>query len=638
MYELIKLSNLEKQIYICLLEIIFTRIIGRYLKKVEFQQRPLNFFENSVITVALQGMAASQIFSFLIMDYCFVTKDGIIALDVLSFIIASRNLYSCVMSPKIANSFLEKIKTEMDAARENLMEEVKKHYKEKTNVAKESLKKLEDRFKGLTNPLANQEQSQASEAEIRETKAKIAEQYEAIEKLQLDFIGENRRQLDAYENVLKVCRQRIKETKKVRDENRMAELEKNESLYQKRIEQYTKETEESQQKYLNDKGAVIKDKGAKKEYLKFIENSKKNLGKNTLIDQNGRIIRAVTSMDAERVFYLVSKTKSTVRFAFGLVANTESVIRFPGEEDIILYFNEEFRVHPSALEQMDVIPDGRKKDDLKNMLELTQKFNAEVKTKENTGNYLTKKETRDYLKKIGDLLKKEEYRFISDTEIEVFIKETLNNKLTKLADKQKSYFENLKPEVVYRLRQVVEDDDRLDSKSMQVVVKLAEERGVANDPREIANCIEIVKIHMNDRVKELRANAQQNQPMGDTAVTEEDAEKLERVKEAKAKHEKQKKELNDEFNTNIEKLKKALDNGEIDGRSHDTERKKLYKQRDGEKEKMIAEFRKVLEVNRIKQLKQPNKKDLYAGILYNLLETNSEQMRALNNKISEKIA
>ncbi|PAV83691.1 hypothetical protein WR25_00715 [Diploscapter pachys] len=475
----------------------------------------------------------------------------------LQFIPVSHDWYLKEQRYEIIASGIMSPKTEMVAAKEKLMEETKKQHEKKMNAAKESLKKLEAR-------LANQEQNGASEAEIRETKPKIAEQHETIEKLWLDFIGVNRWQLDAYHKDLEQCTRQIENARAV-DNKRVVELENDKAPCQEDIEQYTRETEESQKQFLDNKGAAMKDEGAKEEYLKFVENAQKNLGKNTLIEQNGRIIRAVTSMDAERVFYLVAKTESTVCFS--------------DEEDIILHFNEKFRVHPSALEQMDKdIP------------------------------------IINYLVQIKNLLnRKDGYRFISDTEINELVKELENDFFTRLTDEQKKYFCHLNPEEAYRLRTVVEDIDhkfniermqdmvtnaetikataenilnkqiavieivKTDVNMKQLVktdvnmkqlseiqttteqvkkiqtgaiptaekqiadmkvateqateiqtevtqamevrpaamlaaVKLAEERHVEDHLREIANCIEIIKIHANAKVKEAETKAKQQKP------------------------------------------------------------------------------------------------------------------------------
>ncbi|PAV80338.1 hypothetical protein WR25_13056 isoform D [Diploscapter pachys] len=217
-----------------------------------------------------------------------------------------------VMSPK----------TEMKAAEESLMEDAKKQYEEKRNAAKESLVKLK-------NSLVAQRQSRAPEAKIRETKLKIAEQHTTIEKIQLDFIGANRRQLDAYKKDLEQCIQQIIDASAV-DNKENVELKSNKTVFEEKIQQYTTIIEQKQQQFLDDKGAAMKNEGAKKKYLKFLESTRKTLGKNTLINQNDQIIRAVISENVKEIFELLAKTKLTISFA--------------GREDITQYFTSSNRV------------------------------------------------------------------------------------------------------------------------------------------------------------------------------------------------------------------------------------------------------------------------------------------------------
>ncbi|PAV71442.1 hypothetical protein WR25_18643 [Diploscapter pachys] len=237
------------------------------------------------------------------------------------------------------------------------------------------------------------------------------------------------------------------------------------------------DNEENQQQHLDAKGAAIEHEGAKAKYWEFVENAQNSCGENTIIDQNGRIIRAVTSMVAERVFEVVANTESTVRFANG--------------EDIISHFNEEFRVHPSALEQMDQIAEGEERD-LQQVLQVTKDFKV--------GQHQIDK----YLTKVGDLLnRKDGYRFISDTEINEFVEMLSGNFFIDLTNEQRYYFHHLNrsPEEAYRLRTVVKDTSyNFNSKTMQAAVKLAEKRGVTDDLREIANCIEIIKIYVINKL------------------------------------------------------------------------------------------------------------------------------------------
>ena len=75
---------------------------------------------------------------------------------------------------------------------------------------------------------------------------------------------------------------------------------------------------------------------------------------------SSRIIRAVLSMDAERVFKLVAETHSTVRFAAG--------------KSIVLHFNEEFCIYPTALRQMDLTVNEYMRTDLQEILRVTSEY------------------------------------------------------------------------------------------------------------------------------------------------------------------------------------------------------------------------------------------------------------------------
>ncbi|PAV63706.1 hypothetical protein WR25_11483 isoform B [Diploscapter pachys] len=451
---------------------ILTRGTARYLRNVAMEGRALTYIESYTITAVLRGMAVSQIANFLSMGFRLATKDELTWLDIINFSVATQNLYSCLVSPKTAESMLAKIKRDMaDAARENEINTKKKLYQDAEKEAKTTLKNLE-------KELTRQKEANASESEIKNTESRIAEQKQNIERLQLDFVKTNRLEMIQYEEHLKSCREQIKQAEAEGNREKLAELKKDEALYLKKMKKSTEATEKQQQKFLDDKGEAMKDKDTKKAYSDFVKNTQNCRGENTQIDQNDRIIRAVISMDAEQVFKLVAETKSTVRFATG--------------EDIILHFNEEIRVHPSALKQMHVNPDGTRKDNLREVLECTQKF----KNSSDTSPYSEEK----YLKDIKKLLSKD-YRMISDTEIKAFVKNKLENSLLKsLTTEQQGYFKDLKPEEVYRLRTVISDDKTVNEKFMQAAVKLAEKRGVTDNPREIANCIEIMKMYTDEQV------------------------------------------------------------------------------------------------------------------------------------------
>lgn len=114
---------------------------------------------------------------------------------------------------------------------------------------------------------------------------------------------------------------------------------------------------------------------AQKTYRDFVDKETNNCDRRRRIDQNNRIIETVTVMDAEKVFKLVSLTKSQICFANG--------------ESLDLLVNNQFEVSPRVMDQMDrsavmvekvensAGPETEVfKNDLEEAMRLTQQFDA----------------------------------------------------------------------------------------------------------------------------------------------------------------------------------------------------------------------------------------------------------------------
>lgn len=99
--------------------------LPHYLKHVARSKRALCTAENVIITGVLWGLSAKQAISFFYMTANIVTKPKIEPIDIVRFVVACHNLYSCVLSPKKAAQLLEKVRAQLQTENLQLMEKNK---------------------------------------------------------------------------------------------------------------------------------------------------------------------------------------------------------------------------------------------------------------------------------------------------------------------------------------------------------------------------------------------------------------------------------------------------------------------------------------------------------------------------------
>lgn len=93
--------------------------------------RALTEFEFFVITGLLRGMCVDQVASFACMTiHLAVIKPKLEPMDIIGYVVACHNLYSCIMSPKSAENLLKKIQDEITSEYTNEKEKEEKEQKE----------------------------------------------------------------------------------------------------------------------------------------------------------------------------------------------------------------------------------------------------------------------------------------------------------------------------------------------------------------------------------------------------------------------------------------------------------------------------------------------------------------------------
>ncbi|ETN81000.1 hypothetical protein NECAME_08802 [Necator americanus] len=199
-----------------------------------------------------------------------------------------------------------------------------------------------------------------------------------------------------------------------------------------------------------------------------------------MIDQNNRIIQAVTYMDAEQVFRLVSITQSKICFANG--------------ETLDLLINNQIEVDPRAINQLNResvrttrSSKGERTEEKKNDLEEIMKVTKEFDT--------NKISRTDYLKRINGELQK--YQMIAREEI-AEVRNDVMQKMSNMTDDQKKMFEDMSPPLAFRMRTVLKGASTGD---LEAAMKIAESQNVAADPLSVADCVEIVKLHFAKETK-----------------------------------------------------------------------------------------------------------------------------------------
>ncbi|WKY10343.1 hypothetical protein Q1695_002583 [Nippostrongylus brasiliensis] len=473
-----------------------SRMIPSYLRAVAQQNRQLTVWESTIITGILRGMAASTAANVAMLLYQFGWKlveqpTEVSALDVVNLVIAAQNMYSCWMSPKSAKAMLERVKAEIQAEHKSSAAEKESKAKE----LQEKNKALQEKLRDLKRaPRGNEEQISELKEQIK-VNDKQVQSWRAEASASLEKFLENQRNWSEMElkEVMEPIQERQRKIKVLEEENarmrseldnvgegeQRQELERKMAKNDNDMNKLTSEALKMQNTYLKDKGDNMTDEGAQKRYREFVRDEQNNRGTNRIVDQNNRIIEAVTVMDAEQVFKLISVTQSKICFANG--------------ETIDLLINNQFEVSPRAIDQMNRfsvratnnqgVRTEQTKNDLEEVMRITKQFD---------GNQMDR---NTYLKSINGELQK--YQMITREEISV-VTEELRERSANFSAETREMFQDMKPSVAFRMRTVLKGTAPGD---LEAAVKIAESQNAANSVTSVADCVEIVKLHFSRKME-----------------------------------------------------------------------------------------------------------------------------------------
>ncbi|KAL6723218.1 hypothetical protein Aduo_018247 [Ancylostoma duodenale] len=298
-----------------------SRAIPRYLRSVALQNRQLTFWESTIITGILRGMAASTAVNFAALLYQFGSKlwnqpTEISAMDVVNLVVAAQNMYSCYISPKSAKAMLEKVKVEIQAENQAKFLDKEKDIKKAQESNKEmeqELKKTRESGSGDTKKTETLEkriqannknietwrkeaqtalenfmenQRNWSEADVKEVLAPIKELQGKIRNIQ-DEIKRMEQELETMRSSGSV------------DSKKIEELESKIASNNKNIDKLTSEALSKQNDYLDKKG--------------------NNMKASSIFTRNNFISGVVSTicdhlLDAERIFLLQGRCAKSTNF------------------------------------------------------------------------------------------------------------------------------------------------------------------------------------------------------------------------------------------------------------------------------------------------------------------------------------
>lgn len=228
------------------------------------------------------------------------------------------------------------------------------------------------------------------------------------------------------------------------------------------------------------KSFPFQDAGAREKYTEFREGAMpdREEPRDREIDQNNRIIKVVTYMDAEMVFKMVSLSQSKIRFANG--------------QTMDLLVNSQLEVHPRALDQMNRISEKTGKNDLKNMMELTKAY-----TDSTADGYQGDRQEamKTYMKDIKNCLG--DYQMITRLEIQK-VKETIKSHTTDEGLRRR--LAEMTPAEAYRMRTVIGDAPE---RTLDLANRMAAAHGNNNidiSTYTLAAWVEIAKLELADFV------------------------------------------------------------------------------------------------------------------------------------------
>lgn len=156
--------------------------LSLYLHKVATAKRALTAIENAIITGIMLGLKGTQVISFAWMTITIVSKPKIEPVDVIGYVVACHNLYSCVMSPVTAGKLLDKVRIQIQAENLQSIENNEAELNKENGKIAENMKKLKEaKQRGFIEA--------SIEKDIKEGQAKVKQLERAIKTSQNDYIN-----------------------------------------------------------------------------------------------------------------------------------------------------------------------------------------------------------------------------------------------------------------------------------------------------------------------------------------------------------------------------------------------------------------------------------------------------------------
>ncbi|KAL6734820.1 hypothetical protein Aduo_005320 [Ancylostoma duodenale] len=216
------------------------------------------------------------------------------------------------------------------------------------------------------------------------------------------------------------------------------------------------------------------------------------------LEDQQRIHRGVFSLDQEKsIIYQV--LGDIAKHVLDIVSRTYSTIHYIDGETPYLLFNNQLRIHPSAVSQL-IQSSSRRTTNTETKNESTEVANNDLEevlriTQFYDTNQMPEKK---YYPSISGVLQK--HRMITEAEISKVqnnVKQQIN-----LSDERKKMFENMRPTVAFRFRTVLMGACPGDMAAAMKIAECVGGEDVAYNPAEIANCVEIEKLHFLHEMKE----------------------------------------------------------------------------------------------------------------------------------------
>ncbi|VDP23076.1 unnamed protein product [Heligmosomoides polygyrus] len=404
------------------------RMIPRYLRSVALQKRSLTFWESTIISGVLRGLSVTAAVILAMLVHRISLKrlresKPITAQDVMDLLVAAFDFHSCFMSPKTAEAMLKealrdisvkeilnsvpgktaiiepysdgRITDQVDLGKAETIEMTKDNQEceamvetpknepggqvlelqEKISPMEEEMRNLKSSHSVCETQFKKREQKMVVETSEGDIFNKSSQAYRSCKELEMEqVLGRIRDRLEMiknHEETILNTKEKLKSAA-VSDEAAGRRIMHTSAID---IDNLANEVLRMQHEYLEKIECDMEDEVAQKTYRDFVDKETNNCDRRRRIDQNNRIIETVTVMDAEKVFKLVSLTKSQICFANG--------------ESLDLLVNNQFEVSPRVMDQMDrsavmvekvensAGPETEVfKNDLEEAMRLTQQFDA----------------------------------------------------------------------------------------------------------------------------------------------------------------------------------------------------------------------------------------------------------------------